>query len=95
VRGLIAVFDNSDDAYVKSRALDALDDAGVEAIRPEPGDPFDPGTQSIGGVVETVDERRHRDVIAVLRPGFRDHDTLVREAEVQIYVVRADGAERS
>jgi len=62
--------------------LTALKRHGVERIEAE-GEPFDPAAHEAVTMAETADvEPNH--VVAVLRPGYRMHDRLLRAAMVSV-----------
>jgi len=79
--------DRRRDLELVSEALvEALDRNGVEAIAPDPGEPFDSGRHRIAEVRETGAAEQDRTVAAVLRAGFAWADgTTVRLTDVAVH----------
>lgn len=78
--------DDEDLAFLDRRLTEALEDAGVTAVRPEPGEPFDARQHQGVGTTPTEDPSADRCVAEVRRPGLtRDDGRQVRPAEVVVF----------
>lgn len=82
---LLVVLDTLPDSPAGARALRTLRQVGVETIEPTHGVAFDSRLHCVCGVVEAPDPSLVDSVAAVIRPGFVDHGTVLREADIQIY----------
>jgi molecular chaperone GrpE (heat shock protein) len=73
-------------------ALDAVADdlrrtlarVGVEAFEPEPGTPFDRRTATVLRVEPAAEGQPSGRVVAVVRPGYRSGERVIRYAEVVV-----------
>jgi molecular chaperone GrpE len=68
---------------VKEQFLRALGDFGLERFEAF-GKPFDPSLHNAIGVLAVVDPLMDNVVVAVLQPGFRAGETVLRPAMVQV-----------
>lgn len=62
----------------------ALARVGVEAFAPEPGTPFDRRSATVLRVEPSAEGEPGGRVVAVVRPGYRSGDRVVRYAEVVV-----------
>ena len=62
----------------------ALDDAGVEALDPAPGEPFDPGSMEAVMRVPAEESDEDDTVDQVFQKGYRFRNHLVRPARVSV-----------
>ena len=81
----VRIADGVEDPRVKRMLATALEQAGVRPIEPRLGAPFDDTEQIAVSVIETAQAAQHETIAAVVRSGYRDHDRLLRPAEVQVY----------
>ena len=68
---------------VESKIYDVLTSSGVEPFQPEEGQPFDPAEHE-AITVEITDELPDQTVSEVLRKGYRQHDRILRPAQVKV-----------
>jgi GrpE len=85
VSALMLVVDTLPESPAGARATRTLGQVGVETIEPKPGVAFDPRVHCVCGVVEAPNPSLVDSVAAVVRPGYIDHGSVLREADVQIY----------
>jgi molecular chaperone GrpE (heat shock protein) len=62
----------------------ALARVGVEAFEPEPGTPFDRRTATVLRVESAANDEPGGRVVAVVRPGYRSGERMIRYAEVVV-----------
>ena len=85
VGALLVVIDTLPDSPAGARALRTLKQVGVKTIEPTHGVAFDSRLHCVCGVLEAPNPSLVDSVAAVIRPGFIDRGTVLREADVQIY----------
>lgn len=85
LQALIGVYDLSTSDVVRAHVQKSLRTAGVTAIDPMPGDPFDNGLHNGVAVVPSPSPELVLCVARVLRPGWLSTDSVLRPADVEVY----------
>jgi hypothetical protein len=85
VGALMTVIETAPESPAGLRALRTLKQVGVTTIEPSHGAAFDSRLHCVCGVVDAPDPVLVDSVAAVVRPGYLDHGSVLREADVQIY----------
>lgn len=85
VEGLIGTYDLSDSEVVRAHVQKSLRGVGITAIRPRPGDSFNPREHNgIAAVPAPAPAMAFR-IVRVLRPGWKSMKGTVRPADVEVY----------
>lgn len=66
--------------YIEQQWSQILSEQGVEIIKPQVGEDFDPNTQEAIETVESGDEK----VSEVVQSGYKLHDRVIRPARVKV-----------
>lgn len=74
-----------DFALYRDAVSDVLAKQGVETYHVAPGDAFDKTAHRVLGTVPTEDAAADRQVVRVLRSGFRSDHQVIRSAEVEVF----------
>jgi hypothetical protein len=88
VRGLIGSHDLAADDVQRHHVEQVLRAAGVVALRPPPGSPFDAGNQEAVGAVPARTQEEVGLIADTVRAGWADASTVLRPAQVQVYTER-------
>lgn len=88
IRLCLYALDRARSAGTADRIEQGLADIGVRALRPDPGQRFDPSMHEAGAAVPTDDATLEGTVVETEVVGFRDQDFLVRAPVVTVHTRR-------
>jgi hypothetical protein len=85
VQGLIGTYDLSGSDLVRAHVQKSLRGAGIVAISPEPGEPFDMTLHNGVAAIPAPNPHLAFRIARVLRPGWRYEGEILRPADVEVY----------
>jgi hypothetical protein len=85
VQGLIGTYDLSGSDLVRAHVQKSLRGAGIVAISPEPGEPFDIALHNGVAAIPAPNPDLAFRIARVLRPGWRSGGEILRPADVEVY----------
>lgn len=85
VQGLIGTYDLSGSELVRAHVQKSLRGAGIVAISPEPGEPFDMALHNGVAAIPAPNPDLAFRIARVLRPGWRSAGEILRPADVEVY----------
>lgn len=85
LQALIGAYDLSSSDVVRAHVQKSLRTAGVTAIEPLPGDPFEAAFHNGVATVPSPSPELALTVARLLRPGWISSDSVLRPADVEIY----------
>ena len=85
LQALIGVYDLSTSEVVRAHVQKSLRTAGVTAIEPLPGDPFENGLHNGVAAVPSPSPELALCIARVLRPGWLSAESVLRPADVEVY----------
>lgn len=85
VQGLIGAHDMSVSEAVRAHIEQVLLRAGVQRIDAAQGEQFNPGEQEAVALVRPEDPGQEQLVAAVIRPGWRSQDRVLRPPQVEVW----------
>lgn len=85
VQGLIGTYDLSESQVVRAHVEKSLRGAGITAVVPAPGDPFDASVHNGVAGVSAPEPGLAFHIARVLRPGWRSTDGVLRPPDVEVF----------
>lgn len=85
VPGLIGTYDLSGSDLVRAHVQKSLRGAGIVAISPEPGEPFDMTLHNGVAAISAPNPHLAFRIARVLRPSWRYEGEILRPADVEVY----------